>query len=61
MRKYTKALVNIGVAFALLLAVILLLPRAVVFFLPFVIGWIIALIAGPLVRFFEEKDRKSVV
>lgn len=55
MRKYTKALVNIGVAFALLLAVILLLPRAVVFFLPFVIGWIIALIAGPLVRFFEEK------
>ena len=55
MRKYTKALVNIGVAFALFLAVILLLPRAVLFFLPFVIGWIIALIAGPLVRFFEEK------
>lgn len=55
MRKYMKALVNIGVAFALFLAVILLLPRAVVFFLPFVIGWIVALIAGPLVRFFEEK------
>lgn len=55
MRKYMKALVNIGVAFALFLTVILLLPRAVVFFLPFVIGWIVALIAGPLVRFFEEK------
>lgn len=55
MRKYSKALVNIAVAVALFFAVILLLPRAVVFFAPFVVGWIIALIASPLVRFFEEK------
>ena len=31
------------------------MPRALVFFAPFVIGWIIALIDGPMVRFFEEK------
>lgn len=55
MRKYSKALVNIAVAVALFFAVIILLPRALVFFAPFVVGWIIALIASPLVRFFEEK------
>lgn len=55
MRKYSKALVNIAVAVALFFAVIILLPKALVFFAPFVVGWIIALIAGPLVRFFEEK------
>ncbi len=55
MRKYCKAVVNLGLAFCVLLAVIFLLPRLLYFFLPFVIGWIIALIASPLVRFFEEK------
>lgn len=55
MKKYCKALTNLVVALAILLAVIFLLPRAIVFFLPFVTGWIIALIAGPLVHFFEEK------
>ncbi len=55
MKKYSKALVNLAVAAAVLLAVIFLLPRLLMFFLPFVIGWIIALIASPLVRFFEEK------
>ncbi len=55
MRKYSKALVNIVVAVALFFAVILLLPKALGFFAPFVVGWIISLIASPLVRFFEEK------
>lgn len=55
MKKYCKALVNIAVAIVLLLAVIILLPKVVVFFAPFVAGWFVALIAGPLVRFFEEK------
>lgn len=57
MRKYSKALVNLTIAVALFFAVILLLPKALFFFLPFVVGWIIALIASPLVRFFEEKVR----
>lgn len=55
MRKYSKAVVNLVVAAGILLMLILLLPRVLVFFSPFVIGWIIALIAAPLVRFFEEK------
>lgn len=55
MKKYCKAVVNLAIALAILLCVVLLLPKVVVFFMPFVAGWIIALIAGPLVRFFEEK------
>ncbi len=55
MKKYCKALVNLGVAAVILLCIIFLLPRALVFFSPFVAGWMIALIAGPLVRFFEKK------
>ncbi len=55
MKKYCKALVNLGLAVIIFLAVLLLLPRAIVFLAPFVAGWIVALIAGPLVRFFEEK------
>jgi sporulation integral membrane protein YtvI len=55
MKKYCKALVNLGLAAGIFLAILLLLPRLIVFFAPFVAGWIVALIAGPLVRFFEEK------
>lgn len=57
MKKYCKALVNLTVALAIALAVIFLLPKLLMFFLPFVVGWIIALMASPLVRFFEEKIR----
>lgn len=55
MKKYCKALANITVAAAILAGILFLLPRVFLFFMPFVAGWIIALIAGPLVRFFEEK------
>lgn len=55
MKKYCKALANLAVAVAVVLLIILLLPKVIGFFVPFVTGWIIALIAGPLVRFFEEK------
>ncbi|MDE6924783.1 MAG: sporulation integral membrane protein YtvI [Acetatifactor sp.] len=55
MRKYSKALVNLAIAVAVLLAVVFLLPRAVFFFMPFVVGWLISLIASPMVRFFEDK------
>lgn len=54
-RKYFKALTNLGVAVAILLLVILLLPRILVLFMPFVLAGIISMIASPLVRFFEEK------
>lgn len=55
MKKYCKALVNLAVAGIILFAVVWLLPKMLVFLSPFVAGWVIALIAGPLVRFFEEK------
>lgn len=54
-RKYIKAITNLLIALAILLLVIFLLPRALVFFMPFVIAWIIAMIASPLARFFEQK------
>lgn len=52
MRKYSKALTNLAIAVVILLAALFLLPRVIIFFMPFVVGWLIALIAGPLVRFF---------
>ena len=55
MKRYSKAVVNLTIVFVLFLLIIWLLPKALVFFSPFVVGWIIALNAGPLVRFFEEK------
>ena len=53
MKRYSKALTNLAIAAAVFLAVIFLLPRALVFFMPFVVGWVIAMIASPLVCFFE--------
>lgn len=57
MRKYCKALVNITITLLILALAVFLLPGVLVFFLPFVIGWLIAWIASPLVRFFEKKLR----
>lgn len=54
-KKYLKVLLNLAIALSVLLIVVLLVPRLLFFFMPFVIGYIIALIASPLVRFFEEK------
>lgn len=54
-KKYMKVLLNLTIALSVLLIVILLVPRLIFFFMPFVIGYLIALIASPLVRFFEEK------
>lgn len=60
---YIKVILNILSALVILLLCIFLLPRIIVFFMPFVIGWVISLIAAPLVRFLEEKlkiKRKAV-
>lgn len=55
MKKYVKAILNLVIALIILIAVVWLVPRGIVFFMPFFIGWIIALIAGPVVRFLEKK------
>ncbi len=53
--KYMKALLNIAIAIVGVVLVVCLVPKLLVFFMPFVIGWIIACIAAPMVKFFEEK------
>ena len=53
--KYLRSLANILFFVLGILAVCFLLPRLLSFFMPFVIGWIIAMIVNPLVRFLEKK------
>lgn len=55
LKTYLKVFVNLGIMLALILGCIFVLPRIVVYFMPFVVGWIIAMIASPVVRFFEKR------
>ena len=50
-----KLIVNILISLVILLLCIFLVPRLVLFFMPFVIGWLISCIANPLVVFLERK------
>ena len=50
-----KLIVNILFSLVILLLCIFLVPRLVLFFMPFVIGWLISCIANPLVVFLERK------
>lgn len=52
---YIKILVDFIIAGIVLLVLIFVVPKAIKFFLPFVFGWIIAMIANPVVRFLEKK------
>lgn len=54
LRTYLKVFVNIGILLVLLLLCIFVVPRIIIYFMPFVIGWMIALIASPPVRFLEK-------
>lgn len=54
-RIYLKVTLNLLTALAVVLLCIFLLPRCIWFFMPFIMGWLISLIASPVVRFFEEK------
>lgn len=54
-RENAKLVVNILISLVILLLCIFLVPRLVIFFMPFVIGWIISCIANPLVVFLERK------
>lgn len=54
-RTYIKALLNLVTAIIILALLIFLLPKVIMFFFPFVIGWIISLMAKPIVRILEEK------
>lgn len=52
---YLKVSMNLFTALAVVLLCIFVLPRCIWFFMPFILGWLISLIASPVVRFFEEK------
>lgn len=52
---YLKIIINFILIILLLLIGIFIVPRLIRFFMPFVIGWFIAMIANPLVRFLEKK------
>lgn len=52
---YKKIAVDFLIAIITVLIIIFVVPRAIGFFMPFVIGWIIAMIANPLVRFLEKR------
>lgn len=54
-RTYLKVFINLGIMLILLLFFIFLAPRIIIYFMPFVVGWIVAMIASPLVGFFEKK------
>ena len=54
-RRYLRNVVNIVLFLMGVVLVCLLVPRFLIFFMPFMVGWIIALIANPLVRFMEKR------
>lgn len=53
-KKYIGILLNITIPIIITILVCYFGPKLLVFFMPFVIGWVIALIACPLVRLLER-------
>ena len=53
-KRFLRMILNILIPLAGLCIVCFLGPKLLGFFMPFVIGWIIALIANPLVKFLER-------
>lgn len=52
---YPRIIVNLLLAVIGVIGIIVFVPKLIGFFLPFVIGWIVAMIANPLVNFLEKK------
>ena len=55
MKRCFRMILNIVIPLLGLCLVIFLGPRLLHFFMPFVVGWILALLAHPLVRFLERR------
>lgn len=54
-KHYLRLILNIIIPLTGWLFICLLGPKLLKFFMPFVIGWVIAMIANPLVRFLERR------
>ncbi len=55
LHKYARWFFSLALTVLGCVLAVKVLPRLLVFFMPFVIGWIIALLAAPLVRFARRK------
>ena len=55
MKRCFRMILNIVIPLLGLCLVIFLGPRLLHFFMPFLVGWILALLANPLVRFLERR------
>lgn len=55
--KYLKILCNFIAMLIILFAIFYVLPKAVIYFMPFVVGFVIARIANPVIRFLERRIR----
>lgn len=53
--KYLKIFCNLLFAVLIVFLVAIVLPKLLVYFSPFVVGYLLSLIANPMVRFFEKK------
>ncbi len=53
-RTYLKVFLNLALMLGIILFCLFALPRLLVYFMPFVIGYIVALIASPMVKFLEK-------
>lgn len=53
--KYLKIFCNLLAAVFILAFVIFVMPRLLAYFMPFVFGFVLSLIANPVVRFLEKK------
>ena len=55
--KYLKILCNLLAMILTVLLICFVVPRLIVYFMPFVVGFILALIANPLVKFLEKRSK----
>lgn len=53
--KYLKIFCNLIAALVILFLVVYVAPRLILYFMPFVVGFILSLIANPVVKFLEKK------
>lgn len=52
---YIKIITNFVIYAVIIAALLFLLPKLLSFFFPFVIGWLISMIANPMIRFLEKR------
>lgn len=53
--KYLKIACNLWMALVILFLLVYVAPRVIIYFMPFVIGFVLSLIANPIVKFLEKR------